>query len=53
MSAVPMVIFGENHLGAMKNQRCSGFSVVTGRVITGFQCNQASGNYIGHILAVM
>ena len=39
MSAVPTVIFGENHLGAMKNQRCNGISVVSGRVITGFQCN--------------
>ena len=38
MSAVPTVIFGENHLGAMKNQRCIGLSVVSGRVITGFQC---------------
>ena len=35
MSAVPTVIFGKNHLGAMENQRCSGFSIVMGRIVRG------------------
>ena len=38
MSAEPTVIFGENHLGAKKNQRCIRFSVVTGGVISRMLC---------------
>ena len=38
MSAEPTEVF-ENHLGSKKNQHCNGFSVVSGRIVTGFQCS--------------